>query len=118
MPCVIIEENMSHVKKIKFDWTSAADGTATGTTVLPYSGKLERLVTIPSSTAAPTALYDIVINDEDNTDALMGGGADRSATAKEQVAASSLGIVANDRLSISVTNAGAAKSGTAILYIK
>lgn len=49
---------------------------------------------------------------------LMGAGADRSNASTEQVLASSLGIVANDKLTLSVTNAGDTKSGTVILYIR
>ena len=119
MSCVITEEQQAHVKKIKFVWVSAADGTASGTTTGVYSGIVERLVTIPAAAAAaPTDNYDVAINDEDDTDILMGAGADRDQAVTEQVLASSLGCVANDQLSLSITGAGSGKSGTVILYIK
>lgn len=114
-----IEEKMSHVQKIRFDWTSETDGTATETTSEIYNGEIIRLVTIPGAGGvAPTAAYDVVVNDEDDTDVLMGAGADRSNSAVEQVLAANLGIVANDRLSLSITNAGSGKSGTVIVYIR
>ena len=119
MSCTITEETASHIKKVKFVWVSAADGTASGTTTGVYSGLIERLVTIPDAdAAAPTADYDVAVNDEDATDVLMGGGADRSATATEQVLASSLGAVANDTLSLAISSAGDTKGGTVIVYIK
>jgi hypothetical protein len=115
----ITEETFSHVKKIKFDWTSDADGKATKTTAESYTGQAVRLVIVPGAAPnAPDNLYDVAINDEDGTDVLMGGGADRSASATEQVGAANLGYVANDTLSLSITNAGAAKKGVAYLYIR
>ena len=106
------------LQKIKFEWVSAADGTATGTTTKTYVGEILRLITVPDGVAAPTALYDVAINDEDTTDVLVGAGADRSATVTEQVIATSLGCVANDKLTLEITNAGDTKSGTVYLYIR
>lgn len=119
MSCVITEENQAHIKKIKFVWVSAADGTASGTTTGVYSGIVERLVTIPAAAAAaPTDNYDVAINDEDDTDILMGAGANRDTASTEQVLASSLGCVANDKLTLGISAAGSAKGGTVIVYIK
>ena len=106
------------VNKIKFEWTTAADGTATGQTSESYTGEIIRLVTVPSGAAAPTNLYDVAVNDEDTTDVLMSGGANRSDANTEQVLASSLGCVANDKLTLEITNAGDTKSGTVYLYIR
>ena len=106
------------MQKVKFEWTTAADGTATGQTTNSYTGEIIRLVTVPSGAAAPTDQYDIAVNDEDNTDVLMGGGANRSNVNTEQVLASSLGCVANDKLTLEITNAGDTKQGTVYLYIR
>ena len=111
-------ENPHPVKKIAFDWTSDGSGDATGTTTNVFTGELLRLVTVPDGVAAPTDNYDIVINDEDGTDVLIGAGADRDTANTEQVIASSLGAVANDKLTIVVSNAGDTKSGVAYLYIR
>lgn len=119
MSCTITEETQSHVKKVKFDWISAADGTASGTTDGVYTGEIIRLVTVPAAdTSAPTDSYDVAVNDEDGNDVLMGAGADRDTLNTEQVLGSSLGCVANDQLTLSIANAGDTKAGTAILYIK
>lgn len=119
MAVTITEETYGTVKKVKFEWTSAADGTASGTTEKSYSGEIIRLVTIPAGGGdAPTDNYDVVINDEDTADVLMGAGANRDTANTEQVLASSLGCVANDKLDIAVSNAGNAKKGTVIVYIR
>lgn len=116
------EETIGVVKKVRFDWQSegAGDnaGTATATTLNAYNGEVIRLVTIPDGTSVPTAAYDVTVNDDDGTDVLMGAGAGRSNSATEQVLASLLGCVANDRLSLNIANAGETKKGTVILYIR
>ena len=117
---VITEETYGTIKKIAFNWTSgdgAEDGTASGQTTKPYSGKILGLSTDPGS-PAPTTLYDITVTDEDGMDVLMGGGADRSATVTEHVLSASLGAVANDKLQINVAAAGTNKKGIAYLYIR
>ena len=119
---VMTEETISTVKKIKFEWTSegAGDnaGKATKTTAKAYSGEIIRLVTIPDGDTAPTNEYDVVVNDEDGTDVLMGAGANRSNANTEQVLAANLGCVANDQLSLSISGAGESKKGTTILYVR
>jgi hypothetical protein len=119
----VTEETISMVKKVKFEWASEDGGDnagkATKATVGSYSGEIIRLVTVPGvAGAAPTVAYDVAINDEDVTDVLMGAGLNRDTANTEQVLASSLGCVANDKVSLSITNAGNAKSGTVYLYIR
>ncbi len=115
----ITEETFGTVKKVKFAWTSDAAGAADGTTAKVYSGEILRLITVPGAGGvAPTDLYDVAVNDEDAMDILMGAGANRSNVNTQQVLASSLGCVANDKLTLAVTNAGAAKNGTVYLYIR
>lgn len=118
---VVITEEIDGkpLKKIKFDWTSDGDGKATKTTDKVYNGEIVRLVTVPDTgDDAPSDNYHVAILDEDDTDVLMGAGADRDTANTEQVLASSLGCVANDTLSLSITEAGAANKGTVYLYIK
>ena len=120
--CTITEETFGTVKKVTWAWTSAADGSVgaaavSTTTTNAYSGKIERLVTDPGATA-PTDNWDLVINDEDGTDVLVGAGANRDTANTEQVLAASVGIVANDTLTMLVTNAGSGKTGTVYVYIR
>jgi hypothetical protein len=113
----------SPIKKVKFEWTSVNGGGDAGkackTTNNVFTGEIIRFVTIPAvAPNAPTDDYDITITDEDGTDILMGAGANRDTTNTEQVLASSLGCVANDKLTINVAAAGNAKQGTTIIYIR
>lgn len=118
----ITEERGGSIRKIAFAWTSGTDaaaGTASASTSFTYNGKIERLVTVPAAGGdAPTDQYDLTITDADGIDVLAGAGANRSGTNTEQVASTSLGHVANDKLTVNVSNAGAAKKGTAILFLR
>ncbi len=114
----VTEETYGSVKKITWAWTSDGSGDADQQTTNAYTGAISRLVTVPDGVAAPAANYDVVVNDEDSTDVLMAGGQNRSDTATEQVLASSLGFVANDKLNLVVSNAGDTKQGTVYLYIR
>ena len=118
----ISEETFGTVRKVVFSWTSGTGADANlaeKTTANAYSGKIERLVTVPGTAGdQPTNLYDVVLNDEDGTDVLMGAGANRSNAATEQVLATSLGIVANDKLTLSISAAGDTKKGTTYVYIR
>ena len=115
---VVTEETFGTIKKVTFAWTSTAGGAADAPTVATFSGKIEALVTIPDAADAPTALYDVTVTDADGVDVLAGAGANRSATATELVLSSLLGIVANDLLTVNITNAGAAKKGRVIVHLR
>ena len=118
--CTITEETHGSIKKIKFAWAvlSSSSGGMAATTSYAYNGEVHRLVTIPNGSSAPSANYDITVSDQDSTDVLMAGGANRHSANTEQVNAASLGVVANDKLTINVTNAGSSCAGEAILYIR
>lgn len=113
------------VKKIVCDWTSDADGDAAATTK-KVRGRLIKGVTDPSATA-PTDNYDIVITDEESFNVLTNCGddlADRDTANTEEVyflvtdgtTAIAVHPAVNDALTITVSNAGNAKSGQFILY--
>jgi hypothetical protein len=115
----VSEARSTTVRKIVWAWTSDASGNADLATTYSYDGVIQRLVTVPAGGgSAPTDNYDIVINDGDGLDVLLGAGANRDTANPEQVASASLGVVAGDRLTLQVSNAGNAKSGTVRLYIR
>ena len=119
----LTEEIFNSIKKIKFDWISVSGGgdagKATKTTTGVYTGEIIRLVTDPGAAPnAPSDNYNVLVNDEDGNDVLMGAGAARDEANTEQILASSLGCVANDKLSLSINSAGNAKQGSVILYIR
>jgi hypothetical protein len=119
----LTEETVGVIKKITWAWTAHTDGevavtTANATTKKAYNGEVVRLVTVPDGTTAPSDNYDIAIYDDDDVDVLLGAGADRDTATTEQVAASSLGVVANDKLTLYVEGAGSGGKGTVHLYIR
>lgn len=122
--CTITEETFGTVKKIKWVWVSAADGTVgaalvdTATTEV-YNGECLRLITVPATAGSqPDDNYDVTITDGDGVDVLIGAGANRDEAVTEQVIASSLGCVANDTLTLNVAGAGSGLGGTVYLYIR
>ena len=118
MAVTITEERFDKTKKITFDWTSAADGSASDTTTYEYTGRVVFFITDPDGISAPTDNYDITITDEDGVDILAGAGANRDTANTEYVLESSLGACGYDKLTINITNAGDTKKGKAYLYIK
>ena len=89
-------------------------------TVELYTGEVLRVVQIPDGGGTqPTDLYDVVVNDGDGADVLLGLGANLGNAANtDKVAADKLGVVTNSKLTLAVTNAGNAKGGKTILYIR
>lgn len=119
--CTVTEEVYGSVKKIAFAWvagTGGEAGTVTKQTLKDYNGEIRRLVTIPSGAPDAPTSYGATLTDEDGADVLMGAGAARSATLTEQVLSSSLGVVANDKLTLNITGAGSGKKGQLVVYIR
>lgn len=115
----ISESTTGSVKRIKFTWTcdDATGAVTSALTTKTYDGEILRLVTDPG-TPAPTALYDVEIQDADGFDVLIGQGANRSATVTESVA-TGLGATHPSKLKLVVTNAGAANNqGIAYVWIR
>lgn len=114
------ETMLGPVKKIKAVWVSdSVTGAASGTTTSAFSGKCELLTTVPAAAgSAPDDNYDVAITDVDSVDVLGGGGANRDTANTEQVLGTSLGAVAESKLTVSITNAGNSKGGTVYLYIR
>ncbi len=105
-------------KKITFAWTSSSGGAADATTTNAFDGKVVGLTTDPDGTDAPTDNYDIVINDADGHDVLLGAGANRDTLDTEHVAEANLGAVAGSKLTLAITTAGNAKKGVVIMWVR
>ncbi len=105
------------IKKVTFAWTSDGDGDAEGTTTHAYDGAIVALMTVPDGTSAPSDNYDIVVNDADGIDVLLGKGADRDTATTEYVT-SAMGAVSGSKLTLSVSNAGDTKKGTVVLWLR
>lgn len=131
----ITYDDLGTVQKILIDWTSDDTTGAVTATTRKIVGKLLKVVTDPSATAAPSANYDIAITDEEGVDVLSGlagtGGTDpslanRHASNTEVVHLRALNSLTDlvpgsepyvcDKLSVAVTNAGNSKHGQIIIY--
>jgi len=122
---VYSSEGVTNLSTLTFAWTSDATGDVTSTTSTTISnqiaGKYVVMAVTSPDTTAPTAAYDITVTDVNNTDVMGGKLADRSATLSEQVSPY-IGALYGKRpvsgaLTLNVSNAGDAKSGTVILYL-
>ena len=73
-------------EKIVFDWVGDASGGSVPSTATAQGvyGYVVRATTIPGTGVPPTALYDIVINDEDGVDVMGGALANRAQAGNEQ----------------------------------
>jgi hypothetical protein len=125
---VSYRRNGTDVVKHTFDWVSDGSGNATAASGLVVSGEIQRVVIVPSASAAPTALYDLTLTDADSIDVLAGQGADRAASGNTQVCpgvplkdgttTSVVPVVVDSILTLNVTNAGASKAGKVVVYVR
>jgi hypothetical protein len=113
----VSEITHTSVKKITWTWAADGSGDADQVTTAAFDGKLIGLTTDPDPDA-PTDNYDVVINDADGFDVLLGAGANRDTANTEHVAEASLGAVSGSTLNLVVSNAGAANDGVVIVWLR
>lgn len=109
------------IRKVTFTWVSSAGGAADGVTTNIYTGEIVAAYQVPDGGGTqPTTLYDVVVNDSDGVDVLNAGGANLSnaVTTIKNLFKDGLGCVQGSTLTLAVTNAGNAKGGKTILYIR
>ena len=108
------------VKKITFTWLSSAGGAADGACAAALNGRVLYVAQIPDSGGTqPTNAYDVTLVDSDGIDVLKGLGADLSNAANTYKAdADGLGAVVESVLTLHVTNAGNAKGGKTVVFIR
>ena len=93
------------MRKVVFDWTSDAAGSVIATTVHAYQGRVVATHILPGVGAAmPDDLFDVAIVDSHGIDILYGAGANLPQA--NTTILGSAGPVANDRLTLRVTEAG------------
>lgn len=117
MAGTITEAHQEHrtVRKLTLSWITDGSGVAIGTSSI-ISGLVYRIVTNPG-TAAPTALYDLVLNDEDGMDIAAGALSDRATADTEQVILDPP-IAVDGTLQLAAINAGDTKQGTVVIYYR
>ena len=75
---------LGNVRRINFSIVAHTDGTVPDTALPQFEGRLLALHTNPGATA-PTANYDITLEDADGLDRLQSVGLNRHTTSSEQV---------------------------------
>lgn len=106
--------------KYSLVWVSDANGDVNLHTFELIRGVIYSVKFIPSTSSAPTAAYDLVLNDQDGADLLQGTGANLSATAPTTVpfaARPVLDHASGEKVELVVTNAGNAKGGTVVVIV-
>jgi len=114
-----------------FTWLSDADGDVNEPSTVktdPMRGHIVRVDFMPNTgTTQPTSLYDVTLLDENGLDLLQGQGADLSNSANSSVVpgisitdGTTTGVrevIVDGTMELRVANAGAAKTGTVIVYM-
>ncbi len=121
-------QNGTDIVKHTFDWVSDGSGNATLASTVPVSGVIHRDVFVPSASAAPTTLYDVTLTDAEGIDVLAGQGANLSATLaasvcpgtplKDGTTVNVAPTTVDGILTLNVTNAGSAKAGKVVVYVR
>ena len=119
-----IPGRLNHMRVYTWSWTSDTGGNVISDDVrLSGPGEIVRVQIDPGITS-PTASYDMVITDTDSFDVLTGLGANLSATVTlntvPSITAASFEwpVYTYGRLTLTITNAGNAKSGVVKFYVK
>ena len=108
------------IKYVQWDWTSDGSGDVSGTDTKVIAGVPLRFATNPSATA-PSANYDLVVNDADGIDLAAGNLANRHTSTSEQFIPggdADPGAAFNGALSLVVSNAGDSKIGKLVMYYR
>jgi hypothetical protein len=119
----LTEQKHTSVKRVYWDWLSTDAGVVLSPTTKAYDGLIERAVFTPDNPGGggtqPTNAYDVTITDADGVDVLAGLGADLANNATVvKTHANGLTAVAGSVLTLNVANAGNAKGGIVILYLR
>lgn len=117
----LTQETFGTIKKLKYDWLSHTDGAVTsaeGAGTVYVSGQILRVECVPDGGGtAPDDQYDITLLTDDSIDVLYGQGANLSGTLTVAIV-SNLGVISNDKLSLTVANSGSANGGIVYVYIR
>lgn len=122
-------QNGSDIVKHIITWVSDAGGNAVVASSVAISGEIQRVVFIPATGGlAPTTLYDLTLTDSDGVDVLAGQGANLAVPGnthvcpgvplKDGTTTRVVPVVVDSVLTLNVTNAGASKAGTVVVYVR
>jgi hypothetical protein len=108
------------VVRYTLTWTSSAGGAVSANPFTVTHGNLLQVKIKPAAGgSAPTTLYDVTLVDEDSLDYLSGRGTDMSATLPLMLQWDPPVMWhTSQQMDLVVANAGAAKSGTVVLWVR
>lgn len=113
----VSEERIGGIYKVVYTWTTGVtDTAASGVSTKAYTGKVIKAYVVPDATDVPAANYDVALYDENGNDVLDGAGANANNSATTVI--DEQGVVANDTLEISVTNASTTSAGIIYVFIE
>src|SRR5258708_2022396 len=115
--------------RVVLAWTSDASGNVNGLPTGNINGTICKVEFVPGTGGSqPTDLYDVTLTDAAGVDVLAGQGANLSQTTatavvpgvsfKDGTTTSAAPCVVAEALTLNVSNAGNAKSGQVILYLR
>ena len=123
----VSQVNRSALTQYIVTWTSDAAGAATESISMEQGGELIG-VTFDPGTPQPSDLYDVTFTDQWGVDALAGQGANLSNTtstmvqptipAKDGTTTSTAPRPVAGTMTLTVSNAGASKAGTVVLWVR
>lgn len=121
-------QRSTSIRVMTFTWVSAADGSASGVSDAMESGQIYRIVTVPSSTEAPTNDYGLTLTDQDGIDVAEGMLVNRLTATTQEVNPVIETAVGSDKyavpvlfsgpLTLTVASAGSGKGGIVRVYYR
>ena len=101
-------------------WTSSAGGAVSGNTLGISNGDVFQIETVPSTSAAPTDLYDMQLNDSLGTVNVLGTAGDNlSATTSKIIQfVPAIYLDKSATFDLVISNAGASKTGTVYVWVR
>ena len=106
--------------KYTLAWVGDVNGDTNGQNFEMIRGAIYSVKFIPDSVLAPTAAYDVVLNDQDGADILQGAGADLSATIPTTVPFAARPILdhaSGEKVELVVTNSGVSEAGVVVVIV-
>jgi hypothetical protein len=117
----IIEIGHKSPRKIVFEWTSDADGKASGVTEKCYSGEIQRIKVTHDSALPPAAAYDIFINDDDGDDIACDMLKDIAPVETKVISSTQcvMSAIVESKLTFNVSGAGGSnKKGKIMVFLR
>jgi hypothetical protein len=121
---VAVEEMRGGIRVVSYSWTCDSGGNVVATTN-DIEGEIRRFVVNPADGASsPTDNYDLTVTDRDSIDIIGGQGANLSQSTNTNTVCTVndgttyMALVTRGTHTITITNAGNAKSGVIRFYTR